>query len=112
MIVTLRVDVLVAGLVRKESPFIGEGVLLCARTYGYLRREVFQVTVVHEPSVAKSFLPFCTVLPLPLPIKVPAQWNWSTPQHSTKKNCTRYNLQFNKSRNGESEGQFKKVIGT
>jgi len=66
VIVAVWIRVLVAVKVREEASFICECVLQGARTERNFSGEVFEIPIVHRPSVALFYCPIFSILALPL----------------------------------------------
>jgi hypothetical protein len=73
VIVTVGIGVLVTVKVGKESTLVCEGVFQGAWAKGNFSRKVFEVAIVHCPSVALFLGPFWSEFSLPLRCKVPRE---------------------------------------
>jgi hypothetical protein len=75
-----RVGILVTIKVWQEATFISQCMFQRTGALWDFGSEVFEVTIVCYPFIAKFLTPSGSVLAFPLAIKIPSQWNWFTPQ--------------------------------
>jgi len=83
IIVTIDIRILVAVVIRKETTFVVQSMIQDARAKCHFGGEVFEISIMHNPSVADFLSPSRSELSFPLRGEVPTERNRSAPQTPT-----------------------------
>jgi len=80
IIVTINIRILVAVVIRKEATLVVQSMIQDARAKCHFGGEVFEISIMHNPSVADFMSPSRSKLLFPLRGEVPTEWNRPAPQ--------------------------------